>query len=116
MYRCTMHTTCAQYTYAIEACAGSAVTSMAGKAVASIFSAVLKVNVEFETSWLCEKVEMKQTFEALVVPDVPIFADIKDLCFIRCRSVVVASVCRVALVVLVCIHVYVAAAISFANT
>ena len=68
---------CTQYTYAIEACAGSAVTSMAGKAVASIFSAVLKTNVEFETLWLCEKVETKQKFEALVVPDVQIFCETK---------------------------------------
>ena len=101
--------------YAIEACAGSVVTSMAGKAVASIFSAVLKTNVEFETWWLCETVEIKQKFEALVVPDVSIFGDIQDLCCIRCRSAVVASVCRVALVVLV-IVLLVAAAISFANT
>ena len=70
--------------YAIEACAGSAVTSMAGKAVSSFFSAVLKADVEFETLWLCEKVEIKQKLESLMVPDVPRFGDTKDLCCFRC--------------------------------
>ena len=90
--------------YAMEACAGSEVTSMAGKAVSSIFSAVLKADVEFETLWLCEKVEIKQKFESLVVPDVPIFGDIRTF------AVSVASVCCVALVVIVFVRLVVAAA------